>query len=172
MIAARESANKFQEAEYSATELRRILQELFPSRKLVLSQFTFYNQIGVARPTGETFKRGRRCYRLVDILPIACILSLKEKGIPLKNIESVPSLVHESASRIFAYGANCFISGYGSAVSLQMPDEELADICLESFLDGHEESASLFWSYDVGTLASRLSEIVGNYGARFYQKAA
>lgn len=169
---ATEISSQFSETEYSATEIRRILQELFPARKLVLSQFTFYNQIGVARPTGQTLKRGRRCYRLADILPIACVLSLKEKGIPLKNIESVPSLVHERASQIFAHGEGCFISGYGSAVSLQMPSDQSADICLESFLDDSEDVAQLFWSYDVGRLASTLAEIIENHSVRFYQKAA
>lgn len=172
MRVAAEINKQVQEIEYSATELRRILQELFPTRKLVLSQFTFYNQIGVARPTGETFKRGRRCYRLGDILPIACVLALKEKGIPLKNIQSVPSLVQERASQIFAHGSNCFISGYGSAVNLLMHDDQSPDICLESFLDESEEVAQLFWSYDVGLLAARLNEIIENYSVRFYQKAA
>ena len=69
--------------EFSASEIRQVLQGLFPHRRLVLSQFTFFNNIGVSLPTGETFRRGRRCYRLEDILSIATVLALKEEGIPL-----------------------------------------------------------------------------------------
>lgn len=163
---------KTSQLEYSASDIRRVLQELFPTRKLVLSQFTFYNQIGVARPTGETFRRGRRCYRMSDILPIACVIALKEKGIPLKNIESLPSLLQERSEQIFAHGKDCFVSGFGTAVSLQLPGDHSSDVCLDSFLDGGEEETALFWSYDVGELASRLSAVIASFSERVYKKAA
>ncbi len=78
------------ETEYSASDIRKLLQQLFPQRRLVLSQFTFFSHRGVARATGETYRRGRRCYRLHDILSIASIIALKEEGIPLKNIRVDP----------------------------------------------------------------------------------
>jgi DNA-binding transcriptional MerR regulator len=105
--------------EYSATEIRKLLQGLFPHRRLVLSQFTFFNQIGIAKPTGSGFKRGRQCYRLEDLLSIATILALKEEGIPFKNIEVVPKIIQQNAARIFEIGEGCRLSGHGDAIVLR-----------------------------------------------------
>ena len=144
--------------EFSASDIRKILQQLFPHRRLVLSQFTFFNQVGVSQATGETFRRGRRCYRLLDILSIACVLALKEEGIPFKNIESVPKLIQQSAARIFETGEGCFLSGYGDAISLQFPGEVGPSAALNTFLDSNGEQL-LFWSFDVGFLSLQLNEI-------------
>ena len=148
-------------AEYSASEIRSLLQELFPQRRLVLSQFTFFNQIGVARPTGSTFRRRRRCYRLLDVLSIACVLQLKEEGIPLKNIEPVPSLVQENAATIFKAGSGCRLSGCGPMVSLQLPGEPAASSALDALLM-NDRSIGLFWGFDVGRLAERLLLVAKN----------
>ncbi len=148
-------------AEYSASEIRILLQELFPQRRLVLSQFTFFNQIGVAKPTGTTFRRRRRCYRLLDVLSIACVLQLKEEGIPLKNIEPVPGLVQENASMIFARGAGSRLSGCGSAVSLQLAGMEADSSALDALL-ANERPVGLFWGFDVGRLAERLLAVAQN----------
>ena len=116
--------------EFTASEVQVLLQQLFPKRKLVLSQLTFFLQAGVARPTGESFCRKRRCYRLADILPIACVLQLKEEGIPLKNIADVPSILQNNLSRIFNVccgtdSANsCRLMGCGGNVSLIFNDSE------------------------------------------------
>ena len=144
--------------EYAASEIRRILQGLFPQRRLVLSQFTFFNQVGVAKPTGSTFRRGRRCYRLEDVLSIACILSLKEEGIPLKNIESVPALIQEHAERIFRAGIGTRLSGYGSEISLSYAFEEKNQAPLDALLSS-ENDHLLFWSIDVGLLAAQLRAV-------------
>jgi len=142
--------------EYSASEIRTILQQIFPNRRLVLSQFTFFNQCGVAKPTGETFRRGRRCYRLVDLLSIATVLALKEEGIPLKNIDTVPSLIQTRAEEIFSLGQDCRLSGYGSCVILQLPgDAPALGVPVDAFL-ADETGSLLFWSYDVGVLAKQL----------------
>ena len=144
--------------EYSATEIRSLLQEVFPHRKLVLSQFTFFNQAGVARATGETFRRGRRCYRLVDILPIACVLALKEQGIALKSIEPVPQMLQEHAMTIFQFGPGCRVSGWNQVICLKIGGLELGENPLDAFL-GTESASCLLWSYDVGILAQQLEEI-------------
>lgn len=149
--------------EYSATELRKLLQEMFPHRRLVLSQFTFYNQVGVSRPTGETFRRNRRCYKLLDILPIACVISLKEQGIPLKNIASVPALVQEHATKIFQIGKGCRLTGAGDTVHLHIPGENHADGALTDLLEG--VCNSIFWGFDVGELAHQLCLTVSRLAA-------
>jgi DNA-binding transcriptional MerR regulator len=141
--------------EYTASDLRKILQQIFPHRRLVLSQFTFFNQIGVARPTGESFRRGRRCYRLTDMLSIATVLALKEEGIPLKNIQQVPALLQEQSERIFATGAGCRLSGCGDEVALQFPGESVPNSAVDLFL-GSESATRIFWGYDVGLLARQL----------------
>ena len=156
--------------EYSASELRKLLQELFPHRRLVLSQFTFYNQIGVAKPTGDTFRRKRRCYRLVDILPIACILSLKEQGIPLKNIGEVPGLIHQYADRIFQLGRGCRLTGTNDSVHLHIPGENQPDTTLSAFLEG--SSQGLFWGFDVGELAEQICNVVARLSSQQLQQAA
>jgi hypothetical protein len=144
--------------EYSATEVRWMLQQLFPQRKLVLSQLTFFNQSGVGRPTGSTFRRGRRCYKLTDVLPIACVLALKERGIPLKNISPLPGLIQSYAQRIFSDPRGCQLSGYGLEVSLVMPGESLENTALDAFLKASEETPYLFWNYDIAPLIGRLFE--------------
>lgn len=153
--------------EYSASQIRRILQQLFPTRRLVLSQFTFFNQIGVARPTGETLRRGRRCYRLEDILSIACVLALKEEGIPLKNIEVVPNLIQENAAKIFLNGDGCRLSGFGSTIHLMFPGDSWEYTALEPFLNT-ADSTLTFWSYDVGMLARQIRDVAlaGQEGLR------
>ncbi len=163
------AASQCSAAEYSATELRRILQELFPHRRLVLSQFTFYNQVGVARPTGETFRRKRRCYRLVDILPIACILALKEQGIPLKNIASVPGLVQEHSLEIFKTGRGCRLSGMGDTIHLHIPGQNDAAGALAHLLESEGDVPTLFWGFDVGELSEQLSEVVMRLGSQQQQ---
>jgi hypothetical protein len=144
-------------AEFSATEIRKILQGLFPHRRLVLSQFTFFNQVGVATPTGSTYKRGRRCYRLRDLLSIACILALKEEGIPYKNVEDVPRMIQEDAERIFAAGEGCRLYGVGGKVGLCFPGSQNNPEPLDAMLDC-ETGLGLFWGFDVGLLATQLSE--------------
>lgn len=144
-------------SEFSATEIRKILQGLFPHRRLVLSQFTFFNQVGVATPTGSTFKRGRRCYRLKDLLSIACILALKEEGIPYKNVEVVPGMIQEEAERIFAVGEGCRLYGVGGRIGLSFPGSEQDPEPLEAMLES-ESGLGLFWGFDVGLLASQLKE--------------
>ena len=150
--------------EYSASDIRKILQGLFPQRRLVLSQFTFFNQVGVAKATGKTFRRGRRCYRLEDLLSIACILALKEEGIPYKNVESVPALIQDNSDKIFAAGEGCRLSGFGETVSLSFPHEEKDEAALDSFLSG-EQTSLLFWCFDVGLLAEQL-RLVATQAAR------
>lgn len=120
--------------EFSATEVRRVLQELFPLRRLVLSQFTFFNQTGVACPTGDTYRRKRRCYRIVDILPIAVVLALKEQGIPLKNISRVPQLIQRQSAEIFRTGRGCRLYGHGETIALQMPAATGVNSALASLL--------------------------------------
>ena len=144
--------------EYSISEMRTLLQQLFPARRLVLSQFTLFGQLGVARPTGSTFRRKRRCFRLVDLLPIACVLALKEQGIPLKNIQNLPGLLQMHAQRIFEIGRGCRVTGGPDGIHLSLPGEECGENGpLSSFLSG-EVFTSLFWGFDVGALADQLYE--------------
>jgi hypothetical protein len=147
-----------QTSEFSASQIRRMLQQLFPHRRLVLSQFTFFNQIGVAKATGETLRRGRRCFKLEDILSIATVIALKEEGIPLKNIDALPGLIQANALQIFERGPGCRTSGFSNHVSLTFNGTHLAGEPLTNFLS-EEGSCFLFWSYDVGALAQRLREI-------------
>ncbi len=159
------------QVEFSASEIRKILQALFPHRRLVLSQFTFFNQVGVARPSGETFRRGRRCYRLEDILSIACILALKEEGIPYKNVEEAPRIIQESAEKIFFIGEGCRISGYGTNVVLTYPGEHPQAEPLVDFLcggalassEGLQSELHLFWSFDIGQLSGQLKAVAEKY---------
>lgn len=153
--------------EYSASEIRKILQQLFPQRRLVLSQFTFYNHCGVAKPTGDTFRRGRRRYRLPDILPIACVLALKEEGIPLKNISLLPTLVQECAEKIVGSGESCKLSGYGEHIHIE---NGTANTALEAFLL-NTDGTHIFWSYDVGLLAKQLKNIIFNQQSEIRQAA-
>lgn len=146
------------EGEYSASQLRKILQTLFPHRRLVLSQFTFFNHIGVITPTGETYKRGRRCYRLTDILSVACVLALKEEGIPLKNINQVPELIRARAGEIFEQGSSLRLSGFGQTVFLQDLTTTQNDTALDAFLNEPDQTL-LYWNYDVGLLARKLKEV-------------
>lgn len=143
--------------EFTATEVRIILQDLFPARKLVLSQLTFFNQSGVCTPSGEKVIRGRKCYRVQDLLPIALVLALKEQGIPNKNVALVPSLVKEHSEFIFLLEDSCQISGTGDYVHLALPGSQEKDQALEHFLSG--SSMDIFWSYDVGSLAKEICRV-------------
>lgn len=146
------------DTEYSISEMRVLLQQLFPARRLVLSQFTLFGHMGVARPTGTTFRRKRRCFRLVDLLPIACVLALKEQGIPLKNIQNLPSLLQEHAYRIFEIGRGCRITGGPDGVHLSLPGSDCGtNGPLDALLSG-QVLTSLFWGFDVGALADELYE--------------
>jgi len=157
--------------EFSASEVRKILQQLFPHRRLVLSQFTFFNQIGIARPSGNTFRRGRRCYKIEDILPIACVLALKEEGIPFKNIEAVPEMVHNAASKILSKGPGCRLSGTGDVIDLTLPGTETDDnSALESLLNS--DNGKIFWSFDIGILATQLHAVAEIYLQEEVRRAA
>lgn len=174
--AAAQSQNHLGTVEYSASDIRRILQQLFPHRRLVLSQFTFFNQIGVAKPTGEQFRRGRRCYRLEDILSIAAVIALKEEGIPLKNISCVPQLIQERSAEIFRsargdVGRGCRLSGFGESVVLLAAGERLPNTALDIFLSDDAEGR-LFWSYDLGLLAAQIQQLASSVEVSGVQKAA
>jgi len=145
-------------SEFNASGVRRIIQEMFPMRKLVLSQFTLYYHMGVATPSGENYKRGRRCYRLYDLLPIALVLILKEQGIPNKNIGHMPKVISEKAEEIFEVGRGVRISGFKEVCHLAFPEEKGRDRALLSMLEDDISSGvqDLYWSYDVGYLASEL----------------
>lgn len=155
--------NEYKDPEFNASEVREVLQELFPTRKLVLSQFTFFNQIGVSKPTGDSFRRGRRCYKTQDLLPIAVVLALKEQGIPNKNISKVPGLVREHSEKIFSLGAGSKISGFRDNVCINFVGESVSDISLVALLDCEEFNHSeqnIYWSYDVGQMALDLVSAV------------
>lgn len=158
--------------EYSASEVRKILQQLFPQRRLVLSQFTFFNQIGIAKPSGETTRRGRRCYRLEDMLPIATVLALKEEGIPFKNIEAAPELIQNAAPKIFEHGSGCRLSGRGEKLLLQLPGHTKNENTPLEDLMQNPESSLLFWSFDIGLLAEQLTTVVTGYNAEQIRRAA
>lgn len=151
------------EREFTASEVRALMQRLFPHRRLVLSQFTFFNQVGVAKPTGSSFQRGRQCYRLEDLLSIATVVALKEEGIPLKNISSVPQMVQAASEAIFKMGEGCNLYGYKDALQLLLKGDGGSNQAIEAFLaDSHEvigespAATKLLWSYDVGSLAMQL----------------
>lgn len=150
--------------EYTASHIRKLLQQLFPHRKLVLSQFTFFCHAGVSAPSGEQVRRGRRCFKLEDILPMAALLGVKEEGIPYKNAEGLPLLVRQNAEQIFLGGNGTLISGYGKEISLRFPGESWQGSAVEAFLN-HSISRTgeqmLFWSYDVGDLARQLLLVAG-----------
>lgn len=148
--------------EYSASEVRKLLQFLFPHRRLVLSQFTFFNQNGVAKPSGDTYRRGRRCYQLQDLLSIACVLALKEEGIPFKNIECVPELIRENLNRIFLFNDECFLSGFSDVISMKFGEESTQSEALEAFLSSPEQK-SLYWGFDITLMARQLIEAAEHY---------
>jgi len=144
--------------EYTTSDIQKLFQQFFPQRRLVLSQFTFFNRNGVMRATGNTFKRRRRCYRLQDILSIACVIALKEQGIPLKNIEQVPALIQEKSALIFRYGSRCRLSGLGNTVALTIPGIQEDNPALQTLLtEGGNQNS--FWSYDVGRLSTQLRDL-------------
>ena len=148
-------------SEYSAIEIRGILQALFPERRLVLSQFTYYLHAGVSNPSGETIRRKRRCYRLEDLLPIAVVLYLKEQGIPLKNINNAPQIVQDNSAYIFSRGQGCRLSGFADQISLFIPgvSANRESSALNAFLEDSLQSSEarrLFWSVDVGLIAEQL----------------
>ncbi len=145
--------------EYSAIEVRSILQNMFPKRKLVLSQITFFNRNGVCEPTGKTFKRGRRRYRLADLLSVVTVLALKEKGIPLKNISSLPTLLKENATDILSDPTGYQVSGYAKEVSLTKIGDVSKNDVLTRFLNCSNPDSSFFWSFDLPPLISKLLEV-------------
>jgi hypothetical protein len=161
------------ETEYTASQIRKLLQQLFPHRKLVLSQFTFFCHAGVSSPSGEQVKRGRRCFKLPDILPMAALLGVKEEGIPYKNVEGLPQLVRENSERIFQSGPGVLLSGYSEKLSLIFPGDTWQGSAVDDFLN-HEITApgeeKLFWSYDVGELARQLL-VVAHEEKRFLRAA-
>jgi hypothetical protein len=144
--------------EYSACEIRRILQALFPNRRLVLSQFTFFNQIGLAKATGNELRRGRRCYTLENILPIAAVLALKEEGIPFKNLGDVHNAIHDKLDKIFDASETSLLMGYGDCVRLNIASESTPMDPLDLML-GSTNSPSLFWCFNLGVLAQQLITI-------------
>lgn len=141
--------------EYSACEVRKILQHLFPQRQLVLSQLTFFAHSGVSEATGSTFRRGRRCYRLEDMLSIGCVLSLKENGIPLKTIAELPSLIRQLATRIMSLEDRCYVTGCGENVLMHFESEVQTPPPLEMFLTS-EKPLGIFWSLDLTDFARLL----------------
>lgn len=159
--------NKFSQ-EYSASEVRKLLQILFPQRRLVLSQFTFFNQVGVSTPSGETSRRGRRCYRLIDLLSIACILALKEEGIPYKNVECLPKMIQENLDKIFAFNESCIASGWGSKVDLSFGETASKANSILSFLE-EPNLLGLYWSFDISDLAKQLLEACDKYTEQRFQ---
>jgi len=150
-------AGEMVNSEFTASDVRRILQRLFPQRKLVLSQLTFFNHAGVACANGDTYKRGRRCYLLQDILSVATVLALKEEGIPLKNINGVPALIQQNAKQIFSAGQGCRLVGFGSNVSLEMPGSNEIPAPLQLFLN-EQNPVQILWGFDVGALAQQLND--------------
>ena len=157
--------------EFSATEVRKLLQILFPQRRLVLSQFTFFNQTGLSKPTGKTTRRGRRCYCLQDLLSIACILALKEEGIPYKNLQNLPKTIQENLSQIFSFKEDCIASGWGDKVDLCFGDSAKQSNSISSFLS-EEIVMGLFWSFDVSSLAKQLMQCCEQYVGASTQKQA
>ncbi|MBL7662290.1 hypothetical protein JNK13_06005 [bacterium] len=143
------------QAEYTASEMREILRRLFPERRLVLSQFTFFNHSGITKPSGLSYKRGRRCFCLVDILPIAVVLTLKEQGIPLKNANRVPLLVQEKAQEILSFNQTYRLTGFGSHLCLTTLADPQPNIPLEYFLN-ETKGDTLFWGLDLSAVAQNL----------------
>lgn len=165
--------SSLQSLEYTASQIRKLLQQLFPHRKLVLSQFTFFCQTGVSAPSGDIVKRGRRCFRLADILPMAALLGVKEEGIPYKNVDGLPVMVRQNADEIFKAGPGTLMAGYGKTLSLRFPGEHWTGSAVESFLDHvitEPREQMLFWSYDVGELARQLL-VVAQEEMRFLRAA-
>jgi DNA-binding transcriptional MerR regulator len=144
-------------SEFTASEARIILQELFPARKLVLSQLTFFNQSGVSIPSGANIKRGRRCYRVYDLLPIALVLALKEQGIPNKNVARVPALIQAHLNEIFSSKEACQISGIDDIVYLSLPGSHAPDEAIVKLLYG--SSVHFFWSYDAAYLSKEIIRV-------------
>ena len=157
--------------EFSATEVRKLLQILFPQRRLVLSQFTFFNQAGLSTPTGKTTRRGRRCYCLQDLLSIAFLLALKEEGIPYKNLDNLPKVIQENLSRIFSFKEECIASGWGKNVDLCFGDDARQSNSIASFLS-EDKVLGLFWSFDVSSLAKQLVQCCEQYMQISTQKQA
>ncbi len=156
--------------ELNASGVRRILQEIFPLRRLVLSQFTLYNQLGITIPSGKTYSRGRRCYKVRDLLAVALILALKEQGIPNKNLENLPSLIHSEVDNIFSLGRGSIVSGFDNALSLRLLGSQTNDGALSEMLDFDKNkyhavnptlapSYPIYWAYDVGYLSEDLIKV-------------
>lgn len=144
--------------EYNATEMRELLVQLFPYRRLVLSQFTFFSNEGMVEATGQTLRRGRRCYRITDILPMVCIFALKERGIPLKNIKELPQAIRENIDLIFNREHQARIFGYGNSVSLLFDQDCRSSEELKCFLSDNN-SHNLYWMYNLSELAANLLRV-------------
>jgi len=160
-------------SEYTASQIRKLLQQLFPHRKLVLSQFTFFCHSGVSAPSGASVRRGRRCFKLPDILPMAALLGVKEEGIPYKNVEQLPQMIRDNSERIFEAGPGTTISGYRNKLSLLFPGDSWQASAVEDFLNHQITSPGeekLFWSFDVGEMARQL--LVVAQEERRYLRAA
>lgn len=148
--------------EYSAIEVRALLQQIFPKRKLVLSQLTLYMQLGVCQPSGQTTRRKRRCFRLEDLLPLAVVMSLKEQGVPLKNLDGLPELLRENVAHIFSRGQGCRLSGFAGQFCLQIPgvSSKSEHPPLQALLgEGPEIAFNTFWGIDVGLIAEQLIDV-------------
>ena len=128
---------------------------------MVLSQLTFFNQSGVSIPSGEEFRRGRRCYKLVDLLPIACVLALKEQGIALKLISHIPDTIRKNMQEIFSFSKTCKIVGCGDEVALGVEDDGVEEEFLSRFLSG-ELPQKLFWVYDLSSTAEQLIRVAAD----------
>ena len=155
------SARRFSAVEYTASDVQCILQEIFPRRKLVLSQLTLFSQNGVCIPTGSSFRRGRRCYVLQDVLPAVCVLALKEEGIPFKNISFLPQLIRNSAELIMQAGCGVRITGCGNAVSLVVNGNWMENVSIDALIN-EANNTHLFWSCDASALGSRLVQVSQN----------
>ena len=153
--------------EFTATDVRKIIQKVYPSRRLVLSQFTFFNDAGISSPTGTQMVRGRGCYRLHDLLPIATVIALKDRGITYKKIQQLPSLIQQHSHQIFKIGAGCRVNGFGSNIEISIPglstisctdNKSSSESTIDQFIASLDsnKSSGLYWSLDIGKLASDL----------------
>lgn len=155
------------DTEYTGIEARELLNELFPHRKLVLSQLTFFQRSGVTVPSGGTYRRKRRCYKLEDLLPLAVLIALKDSGIPMKNAKDVPDIIKDNSKTLFSLGKGCRVVGYGEKAELVLPDQRPSTVSIiNSYLDG--DVKSFLWSYDVGKLAHQLLDLAHKFQDRLF----
>ena len=149
--------------EFTASEVREILVRLFPHRRCVLSQLTLFSQMGIAKPSGVSVVRKRTCYVLADVLNIACIFDLKERGISLSEMGDLPAQIRNFASTIlFDKVPQCIAAGFGNAVSLDFGDRALESLPMKLMLE-ENSGAGFFWSYDVTSIAKELLAVATSY---------